>query len=131
MSYDTVITPTGYAFAIWAPIFASCIVSAIRQRGTEGRTHPGEPEHGMASGRRFRDGHERASSHSLPPPRLCPTRVTPRVMAYLEHPHALALSGRPGHGVPKIMAPFYWNDPTAAGDWRSQLAHIATPRGCP
>lgn len=38
--YDTVITPPDYAFAIWAPIFASCVATTIHQCGPEGRSRP-------------------------------------------------------------------------------------------
>ncbi len=35
--YDTPITPPGYAFAIWGPIFAGCIATAARAAGPAGR----------------------------------------------------------------------------------------------
>jgi hypothetical protein len=36
--YDTVITPPGYAFSIWAPIFAASLATAARPRGAVDRT---------------------------------------------------------------------------------------------
>ncbi|MEV0006211.1 hypothetical protein AB0H28_28555 [Micromonospora sp. NPDC050980] len=38
--YDTVITPPGYAFVIWAPIFAGCALSTVGQCLPDGRSHP-------------------------------------------------------------------------------------------
>lgn len=38
--HDTVITPPDYAFTIWAPIFAGCLLSTVQQCRAEGRTDP-------------------------------------------------------------------------------------------
>jgi hypothetical protein len=38
--YDTVITPPGFAFAVWAPIFAGCVASTVGQCLPAGRGDP-------------------------------------------------------------------------------------------
>jgi hypothetical protein len=38
--YDTVITPPGYAFAIWGPIFAGCAAATVAQCLPAGRADP-------------------------------------------------------------------------------------------
>ncbi|MBR7744774.1 hypothetical protein KC207_15870 [Phycicoccus sp. BSK3Z-2] len=35
--YDTVITPPGYAFTVWAPIFAGCVADTVAQCRATGR----------------------------------------------------------------------------------------------
>ncbi|MBU8855834.1 MULTISPECIES: hypothetical protein [unclassified Micromonospora] len=38
--FDTVITPPGYAFVVWAPVFAGCALSTVGRCLPEGRSHP-------------------------------------------------------------------------------------------